>query len=119
MRLMEVLRLRVKDVDFARNEIIVRDGKGEKDRRTMLPQSIVEDLRRHLERVRLLHQEDSAKGFGKVYLPYALERKYKNANCEWGWQYVFPSAVFSVSPDDGKTRRHHVSTSPVQKAGML
>lgn len=116
MRLMEVLRLRVKDVDFERNEIIIRDGKGEKDRVTMLPQSIVESLRRHLERVRLLHEEDSVRGFGEVYLPYALERKYKNANREWRWQYVFPSAVFSISPHDGKMRRHHISASPIQKA---
>jgi integron integrase len=116
MRLMEVLRLRVKDIDFGRNEITVRDGKSEKDRITMLPQMLVEDLRRHLERVKILHSEDIAKGRGDVWLPYALERKYKNANREWAWQYVFPSANFSVTPYDGKIRRHHVSTSPIQKA---
>jgi integron integrase len=116
MRLMEVLRLRVKDIDFARNEITIRDGKGEKDRVTMLPQTVLETLNRHLERIKILHREDSAKGFGEVWLPYALERKYKNAHREWCWQYVFPSGKFSVSPHDTKLRRHHVSTSPIQKA---
>jgi hypothetical protein len=82
----------------------------------MLPQALVEDLRRHLERVKILHSEDIAKGRGDVWLPYALERKYKNANREWAWQYVFPSANFSFTPYDGKVRRHHVSTSPSQEA---
>ena len=109
MRLMEVLRLRIKDIDFARNEITIRDGKGERS-------SDNAALNRHLERIKILHQEDSAKGFGEVWLPYALERKYKNAHREWCWQYVFPSGKFSVSPHDKKLRRHHVSESPIQKA---
>ena len=110
---MEVLRLRVKDVDLERNEIIIQGGKGEKDRVTVLPQSVVDNLRRHLARVRILFKEDFAKGFGEVYLPYAVERKYKNANREWCGQYVFPSAGFSISPTGkrvGITFRHSFAT---------
>jgi integron integrase len=94
LRILECLRLRVKDIDFARREILVRDGKGAKDRVTMLPETLIEPLLRHLERVRELHSEDLAAGYGSVYLPYALERKYPNACREWMWQYVFPSARF-------------------------
>lgn len=90
LRLMECLRLRIKDVDFAQRVIIVRDGKGEQDRVTMLPHSLITPLQEHLLRVKRLHEEDLAKGHGTVYLPYALERKYLNANQEWIWQYVFP-----------------------------
>ncbi len=115
MRLIEALRLRVKDVDFGRNQITVRDGKGEKDRVTMLPQTIVEDLHLHLKRVRLMHEEDCAKSYGEAWLPYALSRKYLNAGSEWGWQYVFPSAKLSQAPEGGKIRRHHLSETPVQK----
>lgn len=95
---MECLRLRVKDTDFERNQIVVRDGKGAKDRVTVLPENVKPGLKNHLERVRLLHQDDLAKGYGLVYLPNALERKYRNANREWGWQYVFPSKSLSKSP---------------------
>jgi integron integrase len=116
MRLMEGLRLRVKDVDFACGEILVRDGKGFKDRVTMLPASVVEDLRAHLERVRALHDRDLAAGHGEVWLPYALDRKYPNAGREWGWQYVFPSAGLAVDPRSGAVRRHHVQDQPVQRA---
>ncbi len=116
LRLMECLRLRVKDVDFARKEILVRDGKGFKDRVTMLPVALVEPLRAHLERVRELHRQDIADGFGAVYLPYALERKYPNAGREWIWQYIFPSAKRSVDPRSGETRRHHVQDQALQRA---
>jgi integron integrase len=116
LRLMEGLRLRVKDVDFKRKEILVRDGKGFKDRVTMLPMALVEPLRAHLERVRELHRRDLAAGLGAVYLPYALERKYPNAACEWIWQYVFPSIKLAVDPRSGETRRHHVQDQALQRA---
>ncbi|WP_301100698.1 integron integrase [Propionivibrio sp.] len=116
LRLMECLRLRVKDVDFARKEILIRDGKGFKDRVTMLPVALVEPLRAHLERVRELHRQDLAEGFGAVYLPYALARKYPNAAREWIWQYMFPSAKRSVDPRSGETRRHHVQDQALQRA---
>jgi integron integrase len=116
LRLMECLRLRVKDLDFAQRAIIVRDGKGEKDRVTMLPESLVAPLQDHLRSVKRLHEEDLARGFGAVYLPYALERKYPNANREWIWQYVFPSQRLSVDPRSGVVRRHHLDESGLQKA---
>lgn len=98
LRLMECLRLRVKDIDFGNNQILVRDAKGMKDRVTVLPQNLKAPLREHLERVRLLHQDDLSKGYGNVYLPYALERKYPNAGKEWGWQYLFPAKLPSTDP---------------------
>lgn len=116
LRLMECLRLRVKDIDFSRKEILVRDGKGFKDRVTMLPVALVQPLRTHLERVRELHRQDIADGFGAVYLPYALERKYPTAAREWIWQYLFPSAKRSVDPRSGETRRHHVQDQALQRA---
>jgi integron integrase len=116
LRLMECLRLRVKDVDISRKEILVRDGKGFKDRVTMLPAALVAPLRTHLERVRELHQQDLAAGFGAVYLPYALERKYPGAARDWGWQYVFPSARRAVDPRSGEMRRHHVQDQALQRA---
>jgi integron integrase len=116
LRIMECLRLRVKDIDFGRREILVRDGKGAKDRVTMLPDTVLEALQRHLGRVRDLHAEDLAAGFGSVYLPYALERKYPNANKQWMWQYVFPSARLSRDPRSGEIRRHHADEKPVQRA---
>ncbi|MBV2132875.1 integron integrase [Pseudomonas sp. MAP12] len=116
MRLMEAMRLRVKDVDFGRNEIIVRDGKGMKDRVTLLPARLVEPLRQHLGWVKALHQRDLAEGFGEVYLPFALARKYPNAPKEWGWQYVFPAPNHSVDPRSGVKRRHHLDEKRVQRA---
>jgi integron integrase len=116
LRLMECLRLRVQDVDFARKEILVRDGKGFKDRVTMLPAALATPLRTHLERVRELHRQDLAAGYGAVYLPYALERKYPGAARDWGWQYVFPSAKLAVDPRSGETRRHHVQDQALQRA---
>jgi len=116
LRLLEGLRLRVKDVDFERNQILVRDGKGFKDRVTMLPQSLKEPLRSHLDRVALRHQEDLKDGLGAVYLPYALAVKYPNAPREWPWQWVFPAKTLSVDPRTGERRRHHVHENAVQKA---
>ncbi len=115
LRLSEALRLRVKDADFQINQIIVREGKGEKDRITMLPQSIKDTLISHLERVRKMHEDDLRNDFGEVYLPYALERKYKNAAKEWGWQYVFPAARISTDPRSNKKRRHHISDDALQR----
>jgi integron integrase len=116
MRLMEAVRLRVKDVEFARHEIIVREGKGFKDRVTMLPESIVASLQAHLLKVKTLHEDDLAAGYGEVYLPFALDKKYPNAGREWGWQYIFPSKNLSVDPRSGKTRRHHLDEKGVQRA---
>jgi integron integrase len=119
LRIMECLRLRVKDVEFERGEILVRDGKGFKDRVTMLPTSLAPSLREHMVRVAELHRQDLVAGHGEVWLPYALERKYPNAGREWAWQYVFPSAKLSVDPRSGVVRRHHVADQAVQRALKL
>jgi integron integrase len=116
LRLLECLRLRVKDVAFARGEITVREGKGNKDRITTLAESLHEPLRAQLAAVRRQHQKDLLAGFGCVYLPDALERKLPGAATEFGWQYVFPSAKLSVDPRGGATRRHHAHESAVSKA---
>ena len=116
LRLMECLRLRVKDIDFEYKTITVRDGKGEEDRVTMLPNSLIAPLQEHLQRVKRLHEEDLAKGYGAVYLSDALERKYPTANRDWLWQYVFPSDRLSVDPRSGVVRRHHLSESNLQRA---
>lgn len=116
LRVMECVRLRVKDVDFARGEILVRDGKGFKDRVTMLPQSLIKPLREHLQRVKQLHDQDLAAGFGAVYLPYALAQKYPSAGCDWMWQYVFPANRLAHDPREDVTRRHHVQDQAVQRA---
>ncbi len=116
LRLMECLRLRVKDVDFARNEITVRNGKGGKDRRTMLPRSLVEPLQREVERARALHEADLLAGFGSVALPHALARKYPNAAREFGWQYLFPSVQRARDPRDGVERRHHFDDGVLSRA---
>jgi integron integrase len=116
LRLMECLRLRVKDVDFEMNQIVVRDGKGKVDRVTVFPESVKPWLKEHLERVKSLHENDLANGYGSVYLPHALARKYKNASREWGWQYVFPANSISTDPRTGETRRHHIHESSLQKA---
>ncbi len=116
MRLMECLRLRVKDVDFARNEIKVRSGKGAKDRHTVLPKVLVEPLQREVERARTLHQADLREGCGAAALPFALARKYPNAGREFGWQFVFPSAQRSIDPRDGIERRHHFDDGMLSRA---
>jgi integron integrase len=116
MRLMECLRLRVKDVEFDRGLVVIRRGKGDKDRFTMLPQKLVEPLKLHLERVRLLHEEDRKADVPGVELPDALERKYPNAGKEWGWQWVFPSKSLSIDPRSGVRRRHHVHETSLNKA---
>jgi integron integrase len=116
MRLMECLRLRVKDVDFARNEITVRHGKGGKDRRTVLPQSLVAPLKREVDRAQLLHQRDLAEGYGATQLPFALARKYPQAATEFGWQYLFPSLNRSRDPLDSVVRRHHLDDSVLARA---
>ncbi len=116
LRLMECLRLRVKDIDFEQNQIIIRDGKGMKDRGTMLPEQLKPLLAENLKRVKLQHDSDLKVGLGEVYLPFALERKYPNAGKEWGWQYVFPSARVSDDPRSGKKRRHHVDETGLQRA---
>lgn len=116
MRLMEALRLRVKDVDFSSNQITVRDGKGAKDRTTMLPAAVKPALQEHLKEVKRLHEQDLREGCGEVYLPYALARKYPRAPREWGWQYVFPATAFSVDPRSGARRRHHLDERIFQRA---
>lgn len=116
LRLMECVRLRVKDIDFEYRQIVVRDGKGNKDRVTMLPDTCAELLKRHLQRVKTLHEQDVDDGYGEVYLPFALERKYRNYGKQWGWQYVFPAARRSLDPRNGHERRHHVDEKVLQRA---
>ncbi len=116
LRLMESVRLRVQDVDFAQHQLTVRDGKGQKDRVTMLPVQLVEPLGDHLRLVRRLHDEDLEQGYGEVYLPFALERKYPQASRAWGWQYVFPAGQRSTDPRSGMVRRHHLGERSVQAA---
>jgi integron integrase len=116
LRLMEAVRLRVKDLDFERHELTIRQGKGQKDRVTMLPSSTSGALRAQLEKVRVLHQADLKLGFGRVELPFALARKYPLAASEWGWQYVFPAAKRSRDPRSGSERRHHLLADYVQRA---
>jgi integron integrase len=115
LRLMECVRLRVKDVDFAQNQIIVRDGKGQKDRITILPKRFHDQLKSQIEIVKKLHDEDVAKGFGEVWLWPSLEQKYKNAAKELIWQYVFPANNLSVDPRSRKVRRHHINENALQK----
>jgi integron integrase len=119
LRLMECLRLRVKDIDFGYGQIIVRDGKGLRQRVTVLPEGLRLELRHHLVHVRALHQRDLAAKRGRVYLPFALERKYRNAASSWPWQYVFPAAKLSTDPQSGELRRHHVLEKNLQNAVKL
>jgi integron integrase len=116
MRLTECIRLRVKDIDFGMHQITIRDGKGEKDRVTMLPKSLVDSMRLHLDKVQLLHQQDLNEGLGAVHLPFALARKYPAAPKAWEWQYIFPSSRLSIDPRSGKRRRHHSSPEGLQRA---
>ena len=116
MRLMECVRLRVKDVDFERAEIVVRDGKGAKDRITMLPQSLIVPLLAHLRTRRLLFDADRVKGKASVFMPNALDKKYPNAAVDWVWQYIFPSGSYSLDPRSGEERRHHLDEKLLQRA---
>jgi integron integrase len=116
LRLMECLRLRVQDIDFAANRILVRDGKGSKDRVTMLPQSVRKPLRAHLGQVQTVHRRDLADGWGRVQMPYALAGKYPNAAADWRWQWVFPQENRWVNEQTGEQGRHHVHESLVQRA---
>lgn len=116
LRLMEALRLRVQDLDFSRHELMVRDGKGGKDRRTMLPMRLADQLRSHLLRVQEIHHKDLADGWGRVVLPYALAQKYPSAPVEWGWQWVFPQVSRWRHPSRAEEGRHHLDPSLIQKA---
>ncbi|GAB4340901.1 MAG: integron integrase [Leptolyngbyaceae cyanobacterium] len=116
LRQTECLQLRVKDVDFGHHQLVIRDAKGHESRVTILPDSVVEALREHLQTVKRLHQQDLAQGYGSVYLPFALGRKYPNAERDWVWQYVFPSDRRARDPRSGIIRRHHLDPSGLQKA---
>lgn len=116
MRLMECCRLRVKDIDFERREILIRDGKGAKDRVTMLPESLIQLLQQQLAKRRQLYEDDLAKGMAEVFLPDALARKYPNAASDWAWQYIFCSGSYSVDPRSGRERRHHIDEKLLQRA---
>lgn len=126
LRLLEALRLRVKDLDFERGEITVREGKGDKDRVTTMPRAVVRPLQEHLRRVQVIHQQDMADGYGRVDLPYALARKYPNANREWCWQFVFPQERRWQNAKTGEQGRHHIDeslfsrslTAAVRKGGL-
>jgi integron integrase len=116
LRILEALRLRVHDVEFSRREVLVRDGKGQKDRITMLPRVLIRPLRAHLREVAKIHERDLEDGFGEVWLPFALARKYPGAAREWGWQYVFPSERRARDPRGGAIRRHHIQDQAFQRA---
>jgi integron integrase len=116
LRVLEAARLRVKDVDFARNELVVRGGKGDRDRVTMLPGAVKSDLAKHVEVVRAQHEADLRQGAGWVELPWALARKYPNAGRAWGWQWVFPATRMYLHQDTGQRRRHHLHESVLQRA---
>ena len=116
MRVLEGLRVRVKDIDFQSGEVVVRGGKGNKDRPTTLPRVLAGALRRHMQSVRALHDRDIAQGFGRVWMPDALARKYPSADRSWGWQWVFPAAKRSIDPRSGIERRHHVGEQVIQRA---
>ena len=115
MRLIEALRLRVKDVDFYRNQIVIRDGKGAKDRTAILPGLLIQDLQLQIKFVTIQHQKDVKEGNGEVYLPFALSRKYPNAATELGWQYFFTASKISVDPRSGKKRKHHLDETFIRK----
>jgi integron integrase len=116
LRLAECLRLRVKDIDFGNHRIIVRDGKGENDRATVLPDSLIPVLENHMKTVQVIHQKDLQDGFGETSLPYALAKKYPHAAKEWMWQYVFPASIRAIDPVSKKIKRHHLDPSVLQKA---
>jgi integron integrase len=115
LRLMELVRLRVKDIDMDLNTVTVRSGKGDKDRTTILPATVKDLLKNHLVEVKKLHDSDRARGYGEVHLPDALSRKYPNVGKEWAWQYVFPATKLSIDPRSGRVARHHISDSAIQR----
>ena len=119
LRIMECMRLRVKDIDFETHQLVIRAGKGENDRMTILSDSLIPSLKMHLETVRVIHHMDLKEGYGEVFLPYALARKYPNASKDFGWQYVFPASTRSVDPVSKRTGRHHLDVSVAQKAIRL
>lgn len=119
LRLLECLRLRVKDIDFGYGQIVVRDGKGLRDRVTILPESVRRPLQLHLEQMKQQYDRDLAAGYGRVFLPFALERKYRNANRSWAWQYVFAAEKLSTDPRSGELRRHHILEKNLQNAVKL
>ncbi len=116
LRLMETVRLRVHDLDFSNELLLIRDGKGSKDRSTLLPNTLIKPLQKHLEKVKSVYEEDRVAGNANVWLPHALAKKYPGAPSEWNWQYVFPAAKLSIDPRSGKIRRHHLNESNLQKA---
>jgi len=116
LRMKECLQLRIKDIDFDNKQVIVRAGKGKKDRYTLMPKTIVKSLKKHMKKVKKLHDQDLAAGNGSVYLPYSLDKKYPNANKKFGWQYLFPSKTLSEDPDTGIKRRHHIHGRTLQRA---
>lgn len=116
LRLMECMRLRVKDIDFENHRILVYDGKGGDDRVTMLPDKIIVPLQEHLQHVKIMHQKDLSNGLGSVHMPYALDKKYTAAHKQWIWQYVFPASTFFTDAESGVTRRHHIHESALQRA---
>jgi len=116
LRISEAIRLRIQEIDYELKTITIRSGKGANDRITTFPSSIVPFLQNHLSKVKGIHENDLAKGYGEVYMPYALARKYPNAAREWGWQYVFPASTLSIDPRSGVTRRHHIDPSVINKA---
>ena len=116
LRITECLRLRVQDVDLEMKALTVRNGKGDKDRITTFPEKLVQPLQEHLVRVKAIHEQDLVEGYGQVYLPHALARKYPHADKDWRWQYLFPAGHQSIDPRSGQTRRHHLDPSPINKA---
>jgi integrase len=116
LRLMECLRLRVKDVDGRMSQLVVREGKGQRDRATVLPAALQDPLRQHLARLKVLHDQDLNEGFGRVNLPSALERNYPHADRRLGWQFVFPASRRAADPRSGVVRRHHVAETVLQRA---
>jgi integron integrase len=116
LRILECLRLRIQDIDFGYKQITVRDAKGSQDRITMLPEIVISPLKEHLQKVKELHEEDLKNGYGTVYLPYAIERKYSKAIYEWNWQYFFPSKNLSIDPRSGRKQRHHIGEMVLSRA---
>ena len=116
LRLMECLRLRVKDIDFENHRILVYDGKGGDDRVTMLPDSIIQPLQEHIAHVKAIHQQDLSAGLGAVYMPFGLDKKFPTAHKQWIWQYIFPASVLSADPETGILRRHHIHETALQKS---